>query len=343
MEKTLFFHHYNDYSGSTKVLADYLSSNYDNLNDITVLTDATKEGFLSDIGVNLINIPIFRYKGRAIPIVSQIIWPIAGLIKTLRIGKKYDIFYINTIIPMYAAVAGSILNKKIIYHIHEKYVTKSVKSRIAEFIFNHVKAERKYVSKYVADKYLHHRDCIEYIAYNKLSKEFIAATKVVPLEEHKLNEVLMISSLQKGKGIDNFVKVAFKLPQLHFTLILSATEERIKDYFNYKLPPNLTLYPSQSNIHAFLQNADVILNLSIPFFLVETFGMTIIEGMAYGLPAIVPNAGGPMELIESGKNGYSIDVTDVSLVTSKIEEILNPTVYKKMYHNALKKVEQFKY
>jgi len=34
---------------------------------------------------------------------------------------------------------------------------------------------------------------------------------------------------------------------------------------------------------------------------VETFGLTILEGMTYKLPAIVPPVGGVIELVEENK------------------------------------------
>ena len=119
--------------------------------------------------------------------------------------------------------------------------------------------------------------------------------------------------------------------------------EKIDNYFNTSLPSNLNLYPSQSDIHPFLYNSDLLLNLSIPNLWVETFGMTIIEGMAYGLPSIVPNVGGPKELVENGYNGYSIDVSEVNLVINKICEILQLENYNKMSNNALIKVRQFEW
>ncbi len=339
----IYFHHYNDYSGSTKVLADILSSTYCNMDDVIVITDNTKQGFLSEIGVKMINVPILRIGGRAIPVISQILWVLLGLFKTIKYGTKFKTFYINTIIPMYAALGGRLMNKNIIYHIHEKYVNKSIKSRMAEYVFNHVKAERRYVSNYVCSMYKPKEGCISKIQYNKLSRSFVNGIKIKPLEQRSLNKIIMIASLQRAKGVDNLVKIAYLMPDMHFDLILSASEEKIDNYFNTSLPSNLNLYPSQSDIHPFLYNSDLLLNLSIPNLWVETFGMTIIEGMAYGLPSIVPNVGGPKELVENGYNGYSIDVSDVNLVINKIREILQLENYNKMSNNALIKVRQFEW
>lgn len=343
MIDTLYFHHYNDYSGSTKVLADYLDSKYADKNEVVVLTDNTTDGFLSDIGIRIINVPILRIKGKAIPFFSQLLWIIVGLYKAVKYGRKYEVFYINTIIPMYAAVSGTILNKKIIYHIHEKYITKSIKSVLAEFVFNHVKAERRFVSNYVAGKYKEKEGCQEIIQYNKLSKSFQSKVKIIKCENHTRDHIIMISSLQKGKGVDNFVSLASMMPDLKFTLILNTSKERIIQYFNSSFPSNLTVFPSQSNIHPFLQSSDLLLNLSIPDFIVETFGMTIIEGMAYGLPAIVPNVGGPIEIVENGYNGYTIDVSNLLLAADSIRDILKTENYSRMFNNALNKVKKFEY
>lgn len=55
--------------------------------------------------------------------------------------------------------------------------------------------------------------------------------------------------------------------------------------------------------------------------MVETFGMTILEAMAYGIPAIVLNVGEPMEIVSDGYNGYCIDVSDVDVVSATVANI----------------------
>jgi glycosyltransferase involved in cell wall biosynthesis len=36
--------------------------------------------------------------------------------------------------------------------------------------------------------------------------------------------------------------------------------------------------------------------------------MTLLEAMCYGVPVIAPNVGGPMEIVQSGENGFTLDV-----------------------------------
>ena len=77
-----------------------------------------------------------------------------------------------------------------------------------------------------------------------------------------------------------------------------------------------------------------MLNLSIPSLWIETFGMTILEAMAYGIPSIVPNVGGPTELIIDGYNGYCIDVTNVDEIVFSIERIMQEVNYKFFVNNS---------
>ena len=342
MSKILFIHHYNNYSGSTRVLCNVIREEYGDSVNNRIITDMSSKGFLSDLNTPKSNVPILRVKGRAIPFVSQFIWSLIGFVKIIWLGRKYDVFYINTIVPAYAAVAGRIMGKKIIYHIHETLDFKRVQNKIAKYIFCHTKGEIIYVSEYVASYY----DSLNKpykIVYNKLSKEFVSNIVIKPLNEHHLNTVIIISSLLESKGLYMFRDLAKKMQDLKFVLIAGANEKQIDVFFKSDIPVNMFAYPTQKNIHPFLRDADLLLNLSIPSLVVETFGMTIIEGMSYGLPAIVPNVGGPIEIVSNGYNGYCVDVTNIDEMVYYIRKCLTSQKYCKLRENALAKSRLFMY
>lgn len=196
--------------------------------------------------------------------------------------------------------------------------------------------------KYTQDCYPANPSCTSEVCYNRLGKCFLDKVVIKPVGERKRDTVLMIASLSKVKGLSTFMRVARLLPQLHFRLILSADMRSIRSYFGESMPENVRLISAQSNIHPYLYEADLMLNLSNPFFGVETFGMTILEAMAYGIPSIVPNVGGPIELIEDGHNGYCVDVTDVELVASKICDALERGNYERLCEGTCERFEQFK-
>ena len=179
------------------------------------------------------------------------------------------------------------------------------------------------------------------IAYNKLSQSFLSEVKIKPIEQRERNTIIMIASLSKAKGLFTFIDIAQQMPNLFFRLIISAKEESIADFFNCNIPANVELIPVQRNIHPFLHTSDLLLNLSIPSLCVETFGMTILEAMAYGIPAIVPNAGGPTEVVLDGYNGYCTDVTNVPKVVDAISLALEEKEYTRLSENALERLKMF--
>jgi len=53
-----------------------------------------------------------------------------------------------------------------------------------------------------------------------------------------------------------------------------------------------------------------LVNLSRVDQWIETFGLTLIEAMAFGLPVIAPPVGGPTEIVRHGREGWLIDSRD---------------------------------
>ena len=100
-------------------------------------------------------------------------------------------------------------------------------------------------------------------------------------------------------------------------------EEITTHFKNITLPGNLQLFAVQKDVHPFYQRASLVVNLSNPEYCVETFGMTLLEGMCYGLPVIGPPVGGPAEVVTNGVNGYCIDSRNTEMVAEKIRNIYN--------------------
>ena len=153
----------------------------------------------------------------------------------------------------------------------------------------------------------------------------------------------MISSLRAYKGIFILLELAKSLPEYEFCMVLGSTQKEVIQFKEkFKPTANIAIYSEQSNLHTFYQKADLILNLTIPSLSIESFGITILEGMTYGLPCIVPPIGGPLELVDNGINGFTIDSRDLDLLKKKIIEILsNPTLYRTLSEKAIKKAETF--
>jgi glycosyltransferase involved in cell wall biosynthesis len=338
--KVLFFHRANDYTGSTRALANLIETAYSNHDVYVVTTDIKRKGFLSELS----NVHIKRayyptINGERIKLISYLLNSIHTFLIALTFGFRFEQFYINTIQPYQAAIAGRLLRKEIVYHVHEKLIGNGLEQHWLEFIFNHTKATRIYVSYYVKSQYPPKEPSV--VKYNKLPHSF--RLKVVPalMSERVPDRIIMIASLSVAKGVLNFITLAGLLPEYHFTLVLNTDRKTIDSFFGTAIPANVELVSAQANIHPFLHKADLLLNLSIPLLSIETFGLTILEAMAYGIPAVVPNIGGPTELVINDFNGYCVDVTNLDLVKDTIRQCMKKDNYVRLANNAEERFRLF--
>ncbi|PNX52349.1 MAG: hypothetical protein BV458_10055 [Thermoplasmata archaeon M9B2D] len=156
----------------------------------------------------------------------------------------------------------------------------------------------------------------------------------------------MVCSLKKYKGVFEFFKLAHILTldnSISFTLVLNAEQSEINDYLqDVTIPSNVTIYPRQQNVNSFYARADLLLNLSRPDEWIETFGLTVLEGMSHGLPVIVPPIGGPAEIVREGVEGFLISSYEVNAVAQQILYLsTNKDEYEIFSHNARQRVNDF--
>lgn len=342
--KIYAFHLLNDYSGSPKVLLQLAADWVAEGREVTVVTCADRQGFLSDIqGVSY---QYFQYKWAPnawlrlfFLIVSQwqLLWMMIGVV------KKEDLVYVNTVLPFGAAFLGKIKGCRVVYHIHETSMKPLLLKKILFGIVRFTADDVVYVSRYLANEESITGPRI-HIVYNSIEPDFarIAATYPRAIQDRP-SHILMVCSLKAYKGINEFVELACNLPQYQFRLVLNASQDAIDAWLSPEsYPDNLEVFATQTNLHPFYQWADLVLNLSRPDGWVETFGLTILEGMTYGLPAIVPPVGGVTELIDDGSNGYWVDCRNTQLLQEKVVHLFeSPETYTRMCASARKKSVQF--
>ena len=338
------FHLLNDYSGSPKVLMQLLKGWQAEGMDVNMVTCSGREGFLSNIkGVKY---RYYWYSWASNPIIRLFNFVLSQMILFLSLIftiRKTDIIYINTVLPFGAALLGKFKGCRVIYHVHETSMKPVLLKKFLFGVMNFCSSDAIYVSKYLAGQE-NAKNAKTYILYNAIEDSFldIAKTNRKPDHTHGKN-VLMVCSLKDYKGVYEFEALAKVHSDYNFTLVLNAAKHEIDSIFpQATLPQNLQIFPTQTNLHPFFASADVILNLSRPDDWIETFGLTIIEGMAYGLPAIVPPVGGIAELVDDGVNGYKVSSRQIEELSHKLSLILeNDTLYSEMRSNALIRINNF--
>ena len=149
--------------------------------------------------------------------------------------------------------------------------------------------------------------------YNALNDQF-AAKAYATAYKHRhggVFRVLMVASLRDYKGVPEFIKLAvdfFEVEDIHFDLLVNDEQTDISRYFRKKSKPiNLSVHPRVVDTTPFYANASLVLNLSRVNECIESFGLTILEAMAFGNPVIAPPIGGPAELVTHDVHGLLID------------------------------------
>ncbi|MBZ0309058.1 MAG: glycosyltransferase, partial [Anaerolineae bacterium] len=110
--------------------------------------------------------------------------------------------------------------------------------------------------------------------------------------------VLYVGRLAPEKRVDLLREVA-KLPEVALTIVGDGPEREVLE----------TLFGSSAHFTGYLFGddlADAYANADLFAFTGtnETFGQVVMEAMTSGLPVLVPNSGGVVDLVLDGMNGY---------------------------------------
>lgn len=340
--KIIFVHLLNDYSGSPKVLS-HVIENFDKNEYEYYIYTSKHIGFIK----NVTNTYYYkRSKFKLITFINYLISQIFLFFKILKFKKQNVVIYVNTMMPFGAAIAGKIIGKRVIYHIHETSITPNFLKKFLRYIIKLTADYIVYVSRYL--KEVENFPLIDSkVIYNSLSSDFFNIARKSKYDCDSVDfSIMMACSLKEYKGVSNFLKIASMFidnKKIKFTLVLNADEIEISNYLkSNKISNNIEIIPKQESLHLYYSKSKLVLNLSHADKWVETFGLTILEAMSYGIPCIVPIVGGPIELIDDKVNGFTIDSNNYEKIYECIQYLyLNRYELKKFSINARNKSLNF--
>ena len=341
MKRIACFHLFNDYSGSPKVLRMVLGKLAETGAAIDIIT-SKGERALSDLdgrkGVRMHRYA-YRFSDNGMVTMLRYSWVqlYVFLLSFRYLLSRETVFYINTILPVGAALAGRLMGKRVVYHYHENASAKGAFYRILAKAMQGLASEIICVSEYQRS-FLNRQNGVQVVP-NAVQETFVKQLNPNPKEAFERKRVLMLGSLKQYKGTHEFVELAARMKAYAFELVLNETPENIAAFWKdsgMTQPENLSVYPRQNNVAPFYNRASVVLNLSNKNLFIETFGLTALEAMSAGLPVIVPTVGGIAEMVEDGVNGYRIDVQDLDRIEAQIEALFSDwTLYERLAHGAL--------
>lgn len=324
----VFVHLLNDFSGSPKVLRETIRAASARQWCAKLYVGSSGDGFLSNCGVPTTRYS-YRRSGWRIATLFSYLWSQLVLFLRLlgdRSIERNAIVYVNTLLPFGASLYGKLTGRKVICHIHEI----ALSPPLLKHMLVAVARTASSINVFVSDA---HMQSLAILGprgrrvYNALDDEFLTKAAVSRYEHLRDGcfNVLMIGSLRDYKGIPELGGLAASLIDeegIHFHLVVNDDVAALDRYFSRRpVPPNLSLHPRTTDTPAFYERASLVLNLSRVDQWVETFGMTILEAMAFGVPVIVPPVGGPPELVSDGVHGFLVDSRDHALLRERVLQL----------------------
>jgi len=155
------------------------------------------------------------------------------------------------------------------------------------------------------------------------------SAKVIATEREQEREVhlLYLSNFIRGKGQDyalSAFKEAYKIDKRLKLIFAGGDMGLIK---NKEFKNELQMDVIQSNLEAVvtfeefvldveqrMKAADIVLNFSES----ESFSLTCLDALFYGVPLIATDCGGPAELFEDGKSGFLVANKDIAAMVKAI-------------------------
>lgn len=175
----------------------------------------------------------------------------------------------------------------------------------------HIVTVSKWMEQMVRESFLKEKD-IRTI-YNGIDTEIFSIDK--PQSHDKIQLLGVASTWGAHKGYHDFIALRKLLPPEKYNMVLvGLTEKQIKS-----LPPGISGHRRTNSVNelcSFYNNADIVLSLSYG----ESMGLTPIEGMACGTPAIVYDNTAQPELI-SEETGLIVETGNIKSLIEAIETI----------------------
>lgn len=341
-KKIVFFHLLNNFTGSPLVLRNVIEIARDNGFEVELYTSNT-EGFLT--GISGITYHPNFYKRSEVRILTLFSFFLSqcllSFLTLFNQRSSHSIFYVNTILPFGSIITGKILGRKVITHVHEYEISPKALSNFLFWVVRKFSSEVVLVSNFLKSN-PKIQGTKSRVIYNCVTEDF--ERNVNRISDKKLGfKVLMLASLRPFKGIYEFIELAGKIPETQFVLVLSDESGEVAKFERENsIPENLKIFPVQKDVHFFYNSSSLVMNLAHKDKWVETFGLTVLEGMYYGLPAIVPTSGGITELVDTGINGFQIDYTRLDLIEGEIRKMMgNKNYWEKLSQEAFSKKEDF--
>ena len=345
----VFCHLLNDRSGSPTVLRSTLDA-----------LDAREQGllFVGSQGCGVLEdaeVPTRRYWYRRsrYRLITLFTFFVSQMALYRALSRSTDIpadavVFVNTLLPFAAMLWGRRTGRRVIVHVHEVSISPGHLRRFLTSCAGRSADMLLYVSN-------DHRARLPIegphalIVPNPVGAALVArAEGHAPRHDRQQFRILMLASLRGYKGVNEFLALAEGLQDrtdVSFDLVLNAEADDVAAFARrHRDVANVRIHPRTDEPGIYYRSADLVLNLSRVDQWIETFGLTLVEAMSFGIPVIAPPVGGPAEIVTHGREGYCIDSRDGAALRNAVLKLTDdPATYDAMARAARKRAQDFSF
>ena len=305
--------------------------------------NSSASSYVRSLGFQVIELPLIELSKRVFDNLIYLPMLIYNSIRLRRIILKYKVraIHINDFYNMIGAVTRLIVPKiKLITHIRilpnryprllRKFWLEIAENYSTNFICmsNAIKKQLKSSTK------------CEVIYDMPLDNEKYKASELSAGKNNKNIELLYLSNYIDGKGqnyaikalskaikVNNNIKLTFvggDMGLLKNKIYKNGLMELAKDL---DVEQHISFNSFTDDIELLMKNYDIVLNFSES----ESFSMTCLEALYYGVPLIATDCGGPSELFIHLESGYLVQNKNIDEMVEGILFLSNSEIVRKKY------------
>ena len=336
--KILLAHSSNDLYGASKILLNIIelliNEGYKVYLFLPEKGPLHENNIIKKCNINIIEFGVFRKRyfnffgliNRSYHIIKS-----TFEIRSFISKNKIDLVYTNTSTLISPTIASKLSGIPSIFHIHEIPVSSKLYTRFLVAFFNIFSSKVISVSNAVSNYWIDNGVSKEKIIriYNGFNFNFC-------IEKNLSKSQIVITNISRiipYKGHLFLIELFNELSKFKNNLILNIIGDTLPEYESYynELKVKVEKYNLKKKINFIGYQSDVKKHLKKSNFLIhcpiepDPLPTVVFEGIESGTPVIFTNLGGSYEILDSGKNGLSIDNLSIKKSVQNILEFIENT------------------